>query len=68
MLKVVEVCREHGISDATYCNWKAKYGGMEVSNIKGLTALEEENQQLKRMFADLRLKHDVLKDSVRERL
>ena len=55
MLKAVEVCREHGISDATYCNWKAKYGGMEVSNIKGLKALEEENQQLKRMFAELRL-------------
>ncbi len=61
---VVEVCREHGISDATYYNWKAKYGGMEVSDIKRLKELEEENQQLKRMFADLSLKHEVLKDIV----
>lgn len=61
---VVEVCREYGISDATYYNWKAKYGGMEVSDIKRLKELEEENQQLKRMFADLSLKHEVLKDIV----
>jgi len=65
---VVEVCREHGISDATYYNWKAKYGGMEVSDIKRLKELEEENQQLKRMFADLSLKHEVLKDIVEKKL
>ena len=65
---VVEVCREHGISDATYYNWKAKYGGMDVSDIKRLKELEEENQQLKRMFADLSLKHEVLKDVVEKKL
>lgn len=65
---VVEVCRKHGISDATYYNWKAKYGGMEVSDIKRLKELEEENQQLKRMFADLSLKHEVLKDIVEKKL
>ena len=65
---VVEVCREHGISDATYYNWKAKYGGMEVSDIKRLKELEEENQQLKRMFADISLKHEVLKDIVEKKL
>ena len=65
---VVEVCREHGISDATYYNWKAKYGGMEVSDIKWLKELEEENQQLKRMFADISLKHEVLKDIVEKKL
>ena len=65
---VVEVCREYGISDATYYNWKAKYGGMEVSDIKRLKELEEENQQLKRMFADLSLKHEVLKDIVEKKL
>ena len=65
---VVEVCREHGISDAAYCNWRAKYGGMEVSDIKRLKELEEENQQLKRMFADLSLKHEVLKDIVEKKL
>ena len=65
---VKEITRRHGVSEQSFYRWKSKYGGMEVSNIKGLKALEEENQQLKRMFADLRLKHDVLKDSVRERL
>ena len=65
---VVEVCREHGLSDETYYNWKAKYGGMEVSDIKRLKELEEENQQLKRMFADLSLKHEVLKDIVEKKL
>ncbi|KTD45181.1 ISxcC1 transposase [Legionella quinlivanii] len=48
---VKEVCREHGISDATYYNWKAKYGGMEASDIKRMKELEEENAKLKRMFA-----------------
>jgi len=61
---VVEVSREHGISDATCYHWKAKYGGMKVSDIKRLKELEEEHQQLKRMFADLSLKHEALKDIV----
>lgn len=52
---VTDVCRENGVSDATYYNWKAKYGGMEVADIKRLKELEEENQRLKRMFADLSL-------------
>jgi len=59
--QVLEVCREYGISDATYYNWKAKYGGMEVSDIKRLKELEDENSKLKRMFADLSLKHEALK-------
>ena len=59
-----EVCRENDTSDATYYNWKAKYGGMEVSDIKRLRELGEENQRLKRMFADLSLKHEALKDIV----
>ena len=62
--QVAEVCREYDISDATYYNWKAKYGGMEVSDIKRLKELDEENQRLKRMFADLSLKHEALKDIV----
>ena len=65
---VKEVCREYGISDATYYNWKAKYGGMEVSDIKRLKELEEENQRLKRMFADLSLKHEALRDIVEKKL
>ena len=62
--QVGEVCREYGVSDATYYNWKAKYGGLEVADIRRLKDLEEENQRLKRMFADLSLKHEALKDVV----
>jgi putative transposase len=66
--QVIDVCREYGISDATYYNWKAKYGGMEVSDIKRLKELDDENQRLKRMFADLSLKHEALKDIVEKKL
>lgn len=66
--QVMDVCREYGISDATYYNWKAKYGGMEVSDIRRLKELEEENLRLKRMFAVLSLKHKALKDIVKKRL
>ncbi|MEJ1471472.1 MAG: IS3 family transposase [Candidatus Sedimenticola sp. (ex Thyasira tokunagai)] len=61
---VKEVCREYGISDATYYNWKAKYGGMSVPDIKRLKELEEENRRLKQMYADLSLEHHVLKDII----
>lgn len=61
---VKEVCREYGISDATYYNWKSKYGGMEASDIMQLKELEEENRRLKSMFADLSLEHKILKDIV----
>ncbi len=61
---VKDVCREYGISDATYYNWKAKYGGMEASNVKRLKHLEEENRRLKQMYADLSLEHTILKDIV----
>ncbi len=65
---VKEVCREYDISDATYYNWKAKYGGMEASDIKKLKALEEENRRLKQMYADLSLDHKILKDVVEKKL
>ena len=65
---VKDVCRECGISDATYYNWKAKYGGMEASDIKRLKELESENQRLKQMFADLSLEHQILKDIVEKKL
>lgn len=57
---VREVCREYGISDATYYNWKSKYGGMEAYDIKRLKELEEENRRLKTMFDDLSLEHKIL--------
>ena len=59
-----EVCREHEVSEATYYNWKGKYGGMEASDVKKLKALEEENRRLKQMYAELSLDHKVLKDVV----
>lgn len=65
---VKEVCREYSISDATYYNWKAKYGGMEASDIKRLKELEDENRRLKSMFADLSLEHRILKDIVEKKL
>lgn len=65
---VKEVCREYGVSDATYYNWKSKYGGMEASDIKRLKELEEENRRLKSMFADLSLEHKILKDIVEKKL
>lgn len=65
---VAEVCRENGVAEATYYNWKAKYGGMTVSDIKRLKELEEENRRLKQMYADLSLKHAALKDIVEKKL
>jgi putative transposase len=66
--KVNEVCREYGISDATYYNWKSKYGGMEASDVKRLKELEEENRRLKQMFADLSLEHRIVKDILEKKL
>ncbi len=59
---VAEICREHGISNATYYQWKSKYGGMEASDLKRMKALEEENSRLKKMYADLALENSAIKD------
>jgi putative transposase len=61
-LKTAEVCRQNGISEATFYNWKAKYGGMGASDVQKLKRLEEENGKLKRIVADLTLDNTVLKD------
>lgn len=61
-LRVADLCREHGISEQTFRNWKAKYGGMIASDVKRMRELEEENSRLKRMFAELSLVHTALKD------
>ena len=63
-MKVAEVCRKHGISDATYYNWKSKFGGMSVSDAQRLKALELENGRLKRLLADAQLDIAALKDVV----
>jgi putative transposase len=57
-----EVCRRHGVSSATFYKWKAKYGGMDVSEARRLKALEDENTKLKRMLADTMLDNVALKD------
>lgn len=58
---VKDVCRKHGISDATYYKWKSKYGGLEVSDIRRMRELEGENAKLKRMYADVCLENQRLK-------
>lgn len=60
--KVAELCRKHGISDATYYNWKAKFGGMTVSGAQRLKCLEVENARLKRLLAEGMLDNAALKD------
>lgn len=65
---VKDVCREAGISEATYYNWKSKYGGMEASDIKKIKDLEDENRRLKQMFADLSLENRALKDVIEKAL
>lgn len=62
--KVAELCRKYGISDATYYNWKAKFGGMTVSDAQRLKALEAENAKLKRLLAESMLDNAALKDVV----
>ena len=61
-VQVKELCRSHGISDATFYKWKAKYGGLDVSDAKRLRSLEDENGRLKRMLADAMLDNAALKD------
>jgi putative transposase len=61
-IKVSDLCRKYGFSDATYYNWKAKFGGMNVSDARKLKQLEEENKKLKRIVADLMIDNDALKD------
>ena len=60
--KTAEICRKHGVSEATFYKWKAKYGGLEVSEAKRLRALEDENGRLKRMLADAILDNAALED------
>ena len=65
---VQDVCRECGVSQATYYNWKSKYGGMEASDIRKLKDLETENQRLKQMYANLSLENEALKDIIEKKL
>ena len=62
------ICRELGISRSTLYQWRSKYGGMEVSQVRRLRELEEENRQLKQMYADLALDNQILRDVIEKKL
>lgn len=61
-LSAAELCRKHGISDATFYKWRSKYGGMEVSDAKKLKSLEDENRRLKKLLAEQMLDNSTLKE------
>lgn len=66
--KVAETCRKYGISEPTYYAWKSKYVGMDISQVRRLRDLEQENARLKRMYSDLALEHHALKDVISKKL
>ena len=65
-LPVAELCRKHGISDATFYTWRSKYGGMEVSEAEGVKHLRDENARLKKLVAELSLDKDMLQSVIRK--
>jgi putative transposase len=65
--KTPDLCRRHGVSEQTFYRWKARYGGLEVSDLRRLRQLEDENSRLKRLVADLTLDNQALKELVRKR-
>jgi putative transposase len=67
-VSVKHICREFGISDATFYNWKAKYGGMEASDIAKMKEMEKENAELKKMFAELSIENGALKSLIEKKL
>lgn len=67
-IPVKDICREIGISDATFYNWKAKYGGMEASDVKRMKELEAENAQLKSMYAESSMENRALKNLIEKKL
>lgn len=64
---VPELCREHGISSATFYKWRAKYGGMDASMMARLKELEEENRRLKKMYAEERLKAEIVQEALQKK-
>ena len=67
-LKVADVCRAHGISQPTFYNWKSKYGGLDVSELRRIKELEGEHAKLKRMYADLAMENHALKELIEKKL
>ncbi len=66
--KAEDICRELSITTASFYKWRQRYGGMEASDVKKLKEIQEENSRLKRMYADLSLVHEALKDAVAKKL
>jgi len=64
---VPELCREHGMSNATFYKWRAKYGGMDASMLARLKELEEENRRLKKMYAEERLKAEIVQEALQKK-
>ena len=63
-VRVPDLCRTHGMSDATFYKWRAKFGGMDASMMKRMKELEEENRRLKKMYAEERLKSEIRKEAL----
>jgi putative transposase len=61
---VADLCREHGMSDASFYKWRAKYGGMDASMVSSMKAMEDENRRLKKMFAELSMQNELLKEAL----
>ena len=61
---VSELCREHGMSNASFYKWRAKFGGMDASMISEMKAMSEENRRLKRMYAEMSMQNDLLKEAL----
>jgi putative transposase len=61
---LAEVCREHGVSSATFYKWRSKYGGMDASMIADMKVMEDENRRLKKMFAELSMQNELLKEAL----
>ncbi|XUD93955.1 Low calcium response locus protein S [Oleidesulfovibrio alaskensis] len=64
---IPELCREHGMSSATFYKWRAKYGGMDASLMARMKELERENRQLKKMYAEERLKAEIVKEALEKK-
>ena len=62
--RVADLCREHGMSEATFYKWRSKYGGMDAALMKRLKALEDENRRLKKMYAEEKLKSEIRKEAL----
>lgn len=66
-VNITNLCREHGISKASFYKWRSKYGGMDISMINEMKAISEENKRLKRMYAESQMQNDLLKEALEKK-